>query len=524
MSRTSRASSRRSSVVPPRVRSVPKCAGSAGDAAIELYERSGQTLDEWQRESIRDCLAYAASGEWAAFEFALIVTRQNGKGEVLVAIELAFIYLFDAKLVIHTAHEFKTSQEAFLRIKTIIETTPALLAQVKRRGKRIVGIRTANGEEGIELQSGARLRFLARSKGSGRGFTADLIILDEAYDLPEETLAAIMATLTAVPNPLIIYTSSAALDSSEVLRRIMARGRREDDRPQDKNLAYREYSADPKADFDDPEVWRLANPATESGRVTLAKLAKLRAATPSDAKFGREHLGILDESAGSRVIDGERWSSLADEDSMVWGGVPGHIQRGRVAIAIDVNFDGSISSVALVGRQAIRKGGRWQSGPKLQGEVIRRDAGTGWVVDYVKGLIERWGPVAVVLDPKGSPGKLVPRFEAESIEIEKISYSEHVQACGLFEELIMGPIDDRGRHDPDAPKLFVHLDDVYLNDAVEAGKKRTPGEAGEWLWHRRDTTDISPLVALTLAVFAFVRSENATPDRQRVSTAMYSFS
>ena len=473
---------------------------------------------------MRDALAFAANGEWAAFEFALIVPRQNGKGEVLVCIELAFIYLFDARLVIHTAHEFKTSQEAFLRIKAIIEGTPSLYSQVKRRGNRVVGIRTGNNDPGIELKSGARLRFLARSRGSGRGFTADLIILDEAYDLPEETLAAIMATLTAVANPMIIYTSSAALDGSVVLRRIMARGRREDDRPKDPTLAYREYSADPKADFDDPEVHRSANPATEAGRVTLEKLAKLRAATPSDAKFGREHLGILDESAGTRVIDAERWSSLADEDSMMWGGVPGLIRRGMVALAIDVNYDGSMSSIALVGRQAIRKGGRWQAGPKLQGEIIKRGAGTGWVVDYVKGIIQRWGPVAVVLDPKGSPGKLVPRFEAESIDITKVSYAEHVQACGLFEELIMGPIDEHGRHDPDAPRLFVHLDDVYLNDAVESGRKRTPGEAGEWLWHRRDTTDISPLVALTLAVFAFTRSENAEPDRQRVSTEMYSFS
>ncbi len=449
--------------------------------------------------------------------------RQNGKGEVLACIELAFLYLFDARLIIHTAHEFKTSQEAFLRVKAIVEGTPALYALVKRRGNRVVGIRTANGEEGIELQSSARLRFLARSKGSGRGFTADLVILDEAYDLPEETLAAIMATLTAAPNPLIIYTSSAALDSSAVLRRIMARGRREDGRPKDTNLAYREYSADPKADFDDPEVQRGANPATESGRVTIAQLAKLRRATPNDAKFGREHLGILDESIGSSVIDPARWGSLADGESLMWGGVPRHLMRGTTALAIDVNYDGSMASVAMVGRQAIRKDGRWAPGPKLQGEIIARNRGTGWVVDYVKGVIERWGPVEVVLDPKGSAGKLMPAFEAESIDVTKITYSEHVQACMFFEELIMGPRDKRGRHDPDAPRLFVHLDDPHLNDAVEAGKKRTPGEAGEWLWHRRDTTDISALVALTLAVFAFTRSERQGDGRVKISTAMYGY-
>jgi hypothetical protein len=271
-------------------------------------------------------------------------------------------------------------------------------------------------------------------------------------------------------------------------------------------------------------VQRGANPATESGRVTLKQLAKLRAATPNDAKFGREHLGILDEADGTRVIDLERWASLADEDSMMWGAVPGVLRRGVTALAIDVNFDGSMASVALVGRQAIRKRGHWESGPKLQGEIIRRGSGTGWVVDYVKGIIQRRGPLVIALDPKGAAGKLVPRFEAESIDLELISYAKHVQACGFFEELIMGPTDEHGRHDPDAPRMFVHLDDVFLNDAVEAGKKRTPGEAGEWLWHRRDTTDISPLVAMTLAVFAFIRAEGAEPERQKVSTAMYSYS
>lgn len=481
-------------------------------------------LDEWQKAAVRDALAQARDGQWAAFEFALIVPRQNGKGAVLECIELAFLVLFDARLVIHTAHEFKTAQEAFIRIRTVFEGTPELMALVKRRGDRVIGIRNANGEEGIELQSGARLRFLARSKGSGRGFTADLIILDEAYDLPEETLAAIMATLTAVANPLIIYTSSAALDTSAVLRRIMARGRREDDRPKDATLAYIEYSAHPKANFDDPETWRCANPATESGRVTIAKLAKLRAATPNDAKFGREHLGILDESAGQAVIDMDRWHSLADEDSMMWGGVPRVLRKGVTSLAIDVNFDGSMASVALVGRQAIYKGGRWQAGPKLHGEIIARERGTGWVVDFVKGIVQRWGPIEIVLDAKGSAGKLLPAFEAESIDVTKISYSEHVQACMFFEELIMGPVDEHGRHDPAHPKLFVHLNDAHLNDAVEAGRKRTPGEAGEWLWHRRDTTDISALVALTLAVFSFTRSENRVEDkRQGVSTAMYAF-
>ena len=64
-------------------------------------------------------------GKWAAFEVGLIVARQNGKGTVLEALELAALFLFpDVRLILHSAHEFKTAQEAFLRVRALIEDNP----------------------------------------------------------------------------------------------------------------------------------------------------------------------------------------------------------------------------------------------------------------------------------------------------------------------------------------------------------------------------------------------------------------
>jgi phage terminase large subunit-like protein len=98
----------------------------------------------------------------------------------------------------------------------------------------------------------------------GRGFSCDRLIYDEAYELPEETIAASLPTMSARPNPHVIYASSAALDKSVTLRRVMARGRREDDRPADDGLCYLEWSADPKCDLDDRDEWVRANPATST--------------------------------------------------------------------------------------------------------------------------------------------------------------------------------------------------------------------------------------------------------------------
>lgn len=459
-------------VVSPRVRSVPEYSFTSGVEAIELAESAGLHLDVWQQRSLSDMLAEDAAGKWASFECALLVPRQNGKGAILEARELAGLFLFDEQLIIHSAHEFKTAQEAFLRILSLVQNTPDLDRKVAR-------VRTSHGEEGIELKNGNRLRFLARSNGSGRGFSCDCLIYDEAYDLPQETVAASLPTLSARPNPQLVYTSSAALDKSITLRNVMRRGRRELDEhgvvpDADPNLCYIEFSADPKADLDDREQWVQGNPATESGRIRLEFIAKERSAM-SEIAFARERLGILDESKGATVIDLELWDELGD---------PLASPLDPVAFAIDVNPDSSSSSIAVSGRTA---------DGKTFAQVVERRRGTGWVVDRVEELIEKWSPTEVVLDAIGPAGALLPAFSERSIDVTVVTMTQYGQACTAFKAMV----DDR---------IFVHNEQSGLRAALEAARKRPLGESGLWGWHRRDTTDITPLVSVTLATFALTRS------------------
>ena len=128
---------------------------------------TGTELDPWQRLVLRDGLGEREDGSWAAFEVAMILARQNGKNVVFEARELAGLFLLQEKLILHTAHQYKTAQEAYRRIADIVTNYDWF----RRKVKRIV---RTNGEEAIELTSGARLRFIARSKSSGRGFTREL--------------------------------------------------------------------------------------------------------------------------------------------------------------------------------------------------------------------------------------------------------------------------------------------------------------------------------------------------------------
>ena len=91
----------------PRIGTWPKARSSAGTEAVELAASAGLILDDWQRFALECALGEDRDGRWAAFEVGLVVPRQNGKGSILEARELAGLFLFGEQLILHSAHEFK---------------------------------------------------------------------------------------------------------------------------------------------------------------------------------------------------------------------------------------------------------------------------------------------------------------------------------------------------------------------------------------------------------------------------------
>jgi hypothetical protein len=60
------------------------------------------------------------------------------------------------------------------------------------------------------MGNGGSIEFIARSSGSGRGFTVDVLVCDEDQDLTDEELAALLPTISAAPsgNPMVILTGT----------------------------------------------------------------------------------------------------------------------------------------------------------------------------------------------------------------------------------------------------------------------------------------------------------------------------
>lgn len=468
----------------PRVDNYPPFSDSLGDAACELAEYAGLTLDPWQRHVVKVALGLTPENRWAAFEVGLLVPRQNGKGAVLEALGLAGLFLLEDRLILHSAHEFKTAQEAFLRIESLVENTDDLRKRVKR-------IRRSHGEEGIELLDGTRLRFVARSKSSGRGFTVDRVILDEAQELPVAMMDALIPTLSSRPNPQIVYTGTVPTvqNDSAVWKGVRDRGRAGGD-----HLAWLEWSPGEKwEDADDREAWYMSNPAL-GFRLSEAYIERERSALTDDS-FRRERLSIWDDSAQGVVIKPDDWQACLDYGSR---------EADDIALGIDVAADRSAASIAVAGIRADEK---------THIEVIENRGGMGWVPQRVRQLVEEWSPVAVMVDSIGTSGELIPKLQALGVEVLIGSTKDATQGCGAF----LTAVEDR---------QLCHIGQPGLDEAVMAARSRPVGVDGAWAWNRKDATDITPLVACTLAKRALDLSLIPAEQKRQPQTSniMYGFS
>lgn len=455
---------------------------------MDLAASAGLILEPHQVSVLHGALGERPDGRWAAFEVGVVEPRQNGKGGIITARELAGLYLFGEELQTHTAHRFDTCLEGFRRIRDLIVDTPDLSLRVRR-------ISDSHGQESIELANPTqRLLFKARSKGSGRGFSGDVVYLDEAFYLLD--LGALLPTMSARPNPQLWYLSSAPLPrvESDTLRRLSKRGREgARGRKRSGRLAYFEWCAKVQADPKDREAWQaevaglLDDPSARADanpglgyRLTMEFMDTERAAMTAD-DFARERLGIYpdieDDVVEPPAIDGDDWAACK---------APASKSVDPVVLAFEVSVDRKWSAVAAASVSTI--GGKHV-------EVVENAPGTGWVVDWLLTRQETLEPTAIVCNPSGPAGGLLAECKARGVRITEASQAEFAKAS-------------QAAYDEIANHAWRHLGQPELDKAVGAALKRTSGDS--FVFDRRGEVDISPFVAVTLAA-AYATSEALEP-------------
>lgn len=423
--------------------------------AIEFAGSYGLVLDDSQRFTLYAGCGEREDGTWAASTVADAETRQNGKGDSKIARAMAGLFVWDEQLQIWTSHEFKTANESFLRLVQFIEGSDELRARVRH-------IRYANGEQGVELRNGCRLKFAARTGGSGRGFAkCATLYYDEAQHLTAESVAASSAT-GAVQNRQfgahgrqVWFAGSPGFAASKQwwelrLRALKGNGgrmlltdRRGRHLPgKGGRLAYVEHTAelvwiDEKGklqskppDPEDRRTWALGNAAYRF-RIEHEFLEDQLALLGPEL-YSREHLGVWDPLPSEELDHEPKIPADAWAETLKVRFSTKLIQPGDLTFAVDVEKGSTAGCISL-------GAGSLQS-PYVETVSPFVKQGIGWIPARLLELHNRWRPKKIGIDPGGPAGAIWPSivalFTAAKIDVDELFHTfavgELKQAAGGF--------------------------------------------------------------------------------------------
>lgn len=450
-----------------------------GDKVIALARAAGLVLDEWQQLVVRCASGFKENGNPSARNMVLVVPRQNGKGSVLEAMELAALFLPEfkhVKVIIHSAHEFDTAKGHFNRMKDLIEGSSYLMSLMPNT--RNQGFNTSNQNVSITPKNKRILKFKARAgKGSARGLSGDIVVFDEAYDLPVETLAAILPTKTAKPWSQTWFVSSTGMTDSDALLQQCKLGREKAP-----GYGYFEWKADDGCDVHDVEQWYKANPAMGYRITEEAMIDNLSALGGVADLFAREHLGLWESTDVDAAIREDIWRKSEDNTS--------DIKDSEIPVSIGIELhklsaDEFRTSIYAAGMNKF---------DQLAVQQIQVREGTDWVPEFVRSLVDRYTVTGVGIDTGSHARSLIPELTRLGVEVNGVGTGDIGAACSNFLNKI------------NSFQLKRRTDSELTDAAIGAIKRffRKDDPQSLWAWGKRDyMTDISPLVAATLAVHVF---------------------
>ena len=441
--------------------------------AIQLSAEAGIPLYPWQEIALEAMLGVQADGTWAAQEFGLICARQNGKSQLLEARELAGLFLFGEQRIVHSAHQSATADEAFKRMRNLIESVPWLDSEVAK----ILG---SPGRQSIRTRSGSEISYRTRTKGGARGFSAPTVIFDEAQELSGEQYAAIVPVTSAFRNRQIVLTGTV-LAGAAVLQGVVDRGRR----GAGTDLGYAEWSAAEDCRSDDPVAIRQANPSIGHREGLTVEyffndLERFRSAQAED-KYREERLSIWpDAGTVGQMVSAEAWGACRSD----WR--PGEGQAVEF-IGVASSVDGAWSAVGIA----------FAHGERTFVDLARYEPGTDWVIPYVQGLAQRRRPKAVVMDKGGPASKSLANgltaMLPKGVLQETGNAMEMQAATAVFIDAVpVGRVEHIGRPALDASVVGVR--EKIVGDARMYDRRRSP-------------VVVAPVEAVTLAAWGLLKAK-----------------
>lgn len=173
-----------------------------------------------------------------------LVGRQSGKTTLLTALALFFMFCLEARMVLGAAQTVNIAMEAWRNAVELAEDNDQLSGKVAK-------VRYANGDNELLLTNRCRYRTVAANRGSARGLSVNLLILDEIREHHDfKAWSALSKTTIAQANGLIVAISNAGDDESVVLNQLREAAIFATDDPETTTAIF-EWSAPDGCDIDD---------------------------------------------------------------------------------------------------------------------------------------------------------------------------------------------------------------------------------------------------------------------------------
>ena len=401
----------------PRIRLEPEgVAYTDGEDAASLLEDYWFELDPWQKTVIDCWMSRDSLGNLLVTTAGVSCPRQNGKNGIIEGFEAVLLLTDPNTHILHTAHQVKTSKRAFRRLEQFFtdERNPEICEKVK-------SIRRTNGEEAIYLTNGASIEYSARSRSAARGFDAiSLVVYDEAQELTDEQVEALMATLSASPagDRQLIYAGTPPPPGSpgEVFKRV----REKAITSPSKRTAWHEWGVEDlppdNSTFNDlVDAIYETNPAMGI-RLDIG-FTEEEFGTMSLDGFARERLGWWNKQGADVAVRRTDWEKLGGEERP---------EATRKAVAVKFSADGT--SVAVAG------GLKTEGGTYVECINVRpMSEGLTWLVEWIAERVDKYDKI--IIDGQSGSLNLVNRLDERGVDMKNISLprvSDVTAASSMF--------------------------------------------------------------------------------------------
>jgi phage terminase large subunit-like protein len=458
----------------------------------------------------------------------VLIARQNGKSTLSQVLALWFMIVWGWPLVLGTAQDLETAEEVWQGAVDLVEEDDELSKLLKRVVK-------VNGKKALELNSGGRYKVKAANRRAGRGFTGNLIMLDELREHQNwEAWGAITKTTMAQAEALILALSNAGDLTSVVLRYLRKMAHEaigdpdgicdeaaavgptlvdvedleEDDEEFDDDdladfeqdedtLGLFEWSAAPGRDKRDREGWAQANPSVGWNPGFTERTIAAACKTDPEWVFRTEVLCQWSDGTLAGPFPPGSWDKCMNELEEQPDGTKRPAEKDRiigpVVAGIDQSHDRSQTYIAFAGHRA---------DGKAQVEIVTARHGSDWVKGYLMDDKRRDRIRAVAGQSRGAPVSplMASLAEDEEFTIPVTEWAGGDLTAGwadVFDAVRDGTV----RHNPQ-PVLDVAAATAVVK--IFSGGASVPD-------HKASPADIAPLMAFTAAKWLLGQREQTPP-------------